>query len=292
MLVVAALFRARAPASGPGPVIWAICGGAVLLPAAGLVARAAPEVPRWARLNVYRVVAVGSLVWGYLMLEHVLPVVRPDAVDAALAAADERLFGGQPALWVQRYNRPPIVEWMSFFYFGYHPFILIHVIGVLWVQRSPRRAAELGLGMAIVFCAGYLGYLAVPAYGPEALFGDRFREPLHGAYFCRLVSKSVQATQGMKDVFPSLHTGGSALLALLSLRWARLDRRWRVPAAVTGFFAVNVVISTLVLRRHYAIDVLAGLALAFCGARAAARIAPWEEAWRRRHDLAPVWPAE
>jgi membrane-associated phospholipid phosphatase len=288
MLVLAAIWWARSPA--PGLRIATLVACVVVLPAAGFVARAVPEIPRWARINLYRVVAVGSLVWGYLVLEHALPAVRPDAVDASLAAVDERLFGGQPVLWLERYNRLPVVEWMSFFYFDYHPFILAQVIGVLWIQRSPRARDEFGLGVAIVFCAGYLGYLAVPALGPEALFGDRFHEPLHGGPFLRLVASSVDATRGMKDVFPSLHTGGSTLLALFSVRRASLDRRWRVPAALTCFFAVNVIASTLILRRHYAIDVLAGLALGACGALAAARLAPWEEARRRRLGRAPVWP--
>ena len=82
-----------------------------------------------------------------------------------------------------------------------------------------------------------------------------------------------------------MHTAGSVWFALFALHRARLDRRWRIPAALAAFTAANIVVSTVVLRWHYVVDVLAGITLASTVAFAAARIAPWEEARRKRLGL-------
>jgi membrane-associated phospholipid phosphatase len=289
-LVLAVLWWARAPAPGPGPAIRQVYACLALVPAAAFVAREVPEVPWGARINVYRVVVVGAIVWGYLILRDALPVIRTDTVDASLAAADARIFGGEPVLWLEALNRRPVVEWMSFFYFNYYTLLLAHVVGALWIARSPRVAAEFGVGTALIFCAGHLGYMAVPAYGPVSFFADRFRAPLDGGLFWGLVSGSVEAGGAMKDVFPSMHTGATAWLALFAVRQATLDRRWRVPAALTCFCAANIALSTLVLRWHYVVDVLAGLTLASLTLWASVRLARWEEARRSRLGLGPVWP--
>lgn len=70
---------------------------------------------------------------------------------------------------------------------------------------------------------------------------------------------------------------------------ARTDPRWRPVAIITGFFASQIIISTLLLRWHYAIDVVAGLALAGFAAWAAPRIADREAAHRARHALPDPW---
>jgi membrane-associated phospholipid phosphatase len=129
----------------------------------------------------------------------------------------------------------------------------------------------------------------VPAFGPVVSYAGRYQGPLQGGPFLHLVLASVEGGGAMKDVFPSMHTGGSVWFALFALHRARLDRRWRVPAALAVFVAANIVVSTVVLRWHYAVDVLAGIALASVVAFAAAQIAPWEEARRKELGMPGVW---
>ena len=54
-------------------------------------------------------------------------------------------------------------------------------------------------------------------------------------------------------------------------------------------FAVNIVVSTVFLRWHYAVDVLAGLALASFAGFAAPRLARIEDAWRAKWGLSSAW---
>lgn len=290
MFIVAALLWIRSPPPGPGPVIREVFAAIVVIPAAAFLARSMPRVPYVLRINAYRLVLVGTILWSYLMLRHVLPVIRPDSVDASLAAWDQRIFGGQPVLWAEKLNKRWFIEWMSFFYWNYYTLLLAHIVGAVWISRNPRTATEFGIGTSLLFGLGHLGYMSVPAYGPYVHFASRFQGPLDGTTFWNLVWKSVSAGGALKDVFPSLHTGASTWLALFAVHQATLDKRWRIPAAITCFFTANIVVSTIVLRWHYAIDVIAGLTLASFVAYVAAKAAPWEEARRKRLGMPPVWP--
>jgi membrane-associated phospholipid phosphatase len=288
--VVTLLFRLRSP--GPSPVFWQLLGGTVLLATTAVVARTATRLPHRLRLGVYRVVIVTAIVWSYVLLRDVLPVVRPDAVDATLAAADAHLFGVEPTLWLERLNHAPVVEWLSFFYFNYYTLMLAFVIGVLFVEGPGPSADTFGIGTALLFSLGHLGYMAVPAFGPVVHYAGRYQGPLQGGPFLHLVLASVEGGGAMKDVFPSMHTGGSVWFALFALHRARQDRRWRVPAALAAFTTANIVVSTVVLRWHYAVDVLAGITLASAVAYVAVRLAPWEAARRKRLGLPGGWTFE
>jgi membrane-associated phospholipid phosphatase len=289
MVIVVGLLWATAPASGPPPVIHQVYASIAILLGASFFARALPEIPRFVRINVYRIGIVGIVIWSYLMLRDVLPAIRTDAVDSTLHAIDGKIFHGEPILWLERLNHRPIIEWLSFFYFSYYALHLAFIIGVLWIARQGRLTAEYAIGIVLVIGLGQLLYMAVPGFGPVVFLADRFHAPLDGGFFWRVVAGSVESAGAQKDVFPSLHTAGPTWMAILSVRQARIQKAWRLPAAITCFFAVNIVVSTMVLRWHYVIDVIAGLTLASFAAFAAAKLARWEEAERSARDLPPVW---
>jgi membrane-associated phospholipid phosphatase len=56
-----------------------------------------------------------------------------------------------------------------------------------------------------------------------------------------------------------------------------------------SFFALNIILSTMVLRWHYLVDVIAGLGLALAVAVAAPRLAAWEARRRRIGQHVGVW---
>ena len=77
--------------------------------------------------------------------------------------------------------------------------------------------------------------------------------------------------------------------ALFALRRARENRRWRAAAAVTAFFALNIVASTLILRWHYAIDVFAGLGLAGLAFLASTALGARDDHRRAQRQVSPAW---
>ena len=282
-------------AASPGPaqprvlLRLGLCG-AVLIGGAVLSRRATELAEGWRR-NIYRLALALTVVESYLMLRDLLPLVRSDTVDGQLLALDYRLFGVEPALWLERFNVVPVVEWFSFFYFSYFFICAAYLVGVLWLSEPSRHTTVFALGSLLVLCIGHLGYLAVPGFGPVAHLQQDFDGPVQGGFFWNCVATTVAAGGAQKDIFPSLHTALPTWFTLYAIYRARFDRRWRVAAAITGFFAANIIVSTMFLRWHYAVDVVAGLSLATLAAYAAPRIAVSEEQWRQARGLASPWHA-
>ncbi|MBI4705301.1 MAG: phosphatase PAP2 family protein [Deltaproteobacteria bacterium] len=264
-----------------------LCIGAML--AGCLVARVLPRIPFAVRWFVYRLVLTAVILETYLMLRDLLPLVRQDSVDGALLAIDRWIFGVEPSLWLERLNRRPIVEWFAFFYFGYFWVHGCYLLVVGWLSPGGRQTSEYAIGIFLVFCVGQLTYLAVPGYGPITHLAHEFQGPVDGGFFWSCVWDTVQGGGALKDIFPSLHTAGPTFMTLFAWHRAKLDRRWRWGAIATAFFTANIVFSTVFLRWHYVIDVVAGLALAVAARLVAPPLAEREEQWRRRRGERLVW---
>lgn len=248
--------------------------------------------PRPLASHLYRATIASTVIINYVNLQHLLPVVRHDVVDDALARIDLALLGEHPSIVLEPYSTPAVVEFLAFFYFGYF-FICIGLVVVsLWFARRTVLTTEYAIGTALVYGIGQLGYTAVPGVGPIHFLKDAFHGPLVGGFFWQLVLDTVNASGAHKDVFPSLHTAAPVFYAFHTMRRARLDAAWRWPSRVIAFSASCIVVSTVVLRWHYVIDVVAGLALAAFAYFASIRLAAAGEVWRARVGAPPVWDPE
>lgn len=262
---------------------------ALALALACVFARGATGVAPVIRGAVYRTVFPGVMLVNYLVLRDILPVVRSDSVDLALYELDLALFGFEPALWLERWNTRPVVEWFAFFYFSYFLICAVYMALSAWIRRPERSTTVCGIGTVFVFGVGQLGYMAVPGYGPGVALKHMYAGPVDGGFFWDCVTRSVAAASAMKDIFPSLHTALPLWFALWALEGARRDRRLLPLALVTLFFSANIVVSTMLLRWHYAVDVVAGAALAAIAFVVAVAAARWEEARRARLGLPQPW---
>ncbi len=234
----------------------AVCLGCGLLMGAGA---------RWPRLwRVRLLAALGFSWWMFRSVERIVPALGLAEQDALLQAADELLFGSLPALRLQSWRTPWLSELLSACYLSYQVFLHVALLGAL--AGPPARAARL---YRRVFCAvtvGLLGYLLLPARGPAAatpaLFGSGGAGPL-SALNAWLVAQG----SGVFDVFPSLHV----LLSLVLLAHERREHPTR--AALLAIVLPGIVLSTLYLGYHYAVDLLAaGLLFAVL------RVSPvWED---------------
>jgi membrane-associated phospholipid phosphatase len=153
--------------------------------------------------------------------------------------------------------------------------------------------ARFALGAYFIFAAAHMIYMAVPGFGPYAHLRHEFQNPLDGGVFWPLVWTTVAESGALKDIFPSVHTA----IPTYCVTFAILHRRqwpygWVWPILL--FWASQIVIATMFLRWHYLIDIVAGLTLAVASALASVRICEWEDGFRRREGLQPVfkpiWP--
>lgn len=174
--------------------------------------------------------------------------------DGALAAIDRTLFlGHDPALLAAPYAHGATLEFFSFVYGIFIPYLWLSILLGCFGRPAGERNAFV-LGLSITYALAYLGYLFVPSRGPVEWYA--FAAPLHGGRFHQLVLQSVAATGGNHGAFPSLHVGASAYLCLFDLRRNRLRGLTYLPVVVL------ITVSTVLLRYHYVIDLVTGLAIA------------------------------
>ncbi|HKP61458.1 MAG TPA: phosphatase PAP2 family protein [Polyangiales bacterium] len=239
------------------------------------------------RASFYRVGALGSMIGSYLTLRALLPALHPELLDARLVAIDRALFGQTPAVWLDQFANPHSVEWFAFFYYSYYFILGTYLIGTVLFDDG-RRRYELLLGAALVAAVGHAGYTFVPGVGPWAYAELTFQHQLTGGPWWHRVLSAVTSAGAQMDIFPSLHTGFSLLCGLHALRWRR-ERPFRYTWLLTWFAVVNIIIATVFLRWHYAIDLIAGALLAFTAHRTAITVWRWEGQRELERGVQPVW---
>lgn len=177
-------------------------------------------------------------------------------VDADLIALDQRLFGMQASIAIQSWITPPLTAWMEFAYF-FHIINAPLVACFVYLRRPRERFREMMTGVVVVTFFGLIGYLLVPAIGPLYTLRDQYTVPL--SVPLDVINRQMEFmdfARIRRDVFPSLHVGISFVVWLYAFRNSR-KLFWILSPLLISLF-----VSTIYLRYHYLIDVVAGLILA------------------------------
>ena len=193
----------------------------------------------------------------YKELTYLIPLIHPRDFDTTLAAIDYHFLGVHPTVWLERFTWPPLTEILQLTYSCYY-FLPIVLGAALWRSRT----AEFYFWVFVVvlgFYVSYIGYISVPATGPRFLpeIAGAQTTPLTGIWLFASVREMLDRAEGItRDCFPSGHTE----LTLLVLYYARVFHKkvfwWLLP------IGTGIVISTVYLRYHYLIDVVAGVLVA------------------------------
>lgn len=207
----------------------------------------------------------------YEELTYLIPRVHPHDFDSALAAIDYRIFGVHPTVWLERITWPALTEVLQLTYSTYYFLPLILGI-VLWRKRWFERFHFWVFVVVLGFYLSYLGYIAVPAIGPRFLpsIAEAQTKPLTGLWFFQPVRQMLDSAEGItRDCFPSGHTELTLLVLYYAHRFHRKTFLWLLP------LGTGVIVSTVCLRYHYVIDVVAGALLAVAIVMIASRSYAW-----------------
>jgi membrane-associated phospholipid phosphatase len=219
-------------------------------------------------------------------LHYVIPAVHPGDLDAMLMAWDRALFGEAPTVVFERLLHPLAVEVLQLCYASYY--FLPVLLGVVLYRQGRLAAYREGAALVVLaFLTSFLGYFVVPAQSPYvndlALGHARAWGAIPEAQGYGLAPWIRATLLGleleMRDAFPSGHV--EVTLVTLACAW-RFSRPvfWSLLAPGTG-----LIVATVYLRLHYAVDVLAGAALAAVVVWAGA---PLHRAWDRWRDACRV----
>lgn len=186
--------------------------------------------------------------WFYSGVQRFSPALAFPIQDETLRQLDELLFSEMPALTLQSLSSPIMTEIFSLCYLSYHLYMHVILGTALWTGRGLR---ELGNVLFLAFALGFVGYLFVPAIGPGPAFPELF-QPLPEGYLGAKLNRFVVAQgSSVYDVFPSLHGLLTAVMLFYDYQHHR-RRFWIMLGPCTG-----LLISTLYLRYHYAVDLMA-----------------------------------
>jgi membrane-associated phospholipid phosphatase len=173
--------------------------------------------------------------------------------DNLMLRIDEMLFGQALPLHLQGLATPYFVQVMGFFYVWVYyvgPVFILSIAYFVW--RDKPLFIRLRLALVLGLLGGYVLYLVVPVAGPLFLIGEKFTRPI--ATQPIIGQLAFDQLRYNWDCFPSLHTAIPWLLTFVV--WRRLGWLGRCLAVAA---ASGVTLSTVVLRYHYGIDLIAGI---------------------------------
>jgi membrane-associated phospholipid phosphatase len=185
----------------------------------------------------------------YKIVNFYISVFNPYDRDLVLQQIDRTLFFGKlPSEWMVAITWKPLTYLLSLAYMSW--FVLTYATILVMLTHSRQATVEFVFTAMSTFYIGYLTYILVPAVGP--IHTVHFAEPMGGIASVFTHDQTLLA----RDCFPSLHTGISVVMLVYVWRYRR---KW---LWLYGPMTFLIVWSTMYLRFHYGIDVIAGAALA------------------------------
>ncbi len=141
----------------------------------------------------------------------------------------------------------PVVKPFIIPYITLNP--LIYASALLFLFFRVKIFQSAALSMTLVFLISFFFYAFLQTYveRPQLAGND---------FFTQLMVQTYASDNPFND-FPSLHVSLSTILAI---HWWKVDRRIGLPV---GLWVVLIIMSTMFVKQHYVLDVVAGLILAF-----------------------------
>lgn len=144
----------------------------------------------------------------------------------------------------------------GFYMFGF-AFLLVAPIVLYLLTPALRPLKELLVAYILNYAAGAFFYTVFVAVGPRnhlsAVDGLMYQ-------FYPQTQDVTSTVSENTDVFPSLHTSLSVIVLLFAWQTRDLQPRW---LQITTVITTGIVLATMILGIHWAIDVVVGIGVAF-----------------------------
>lgn len=186
--------------------------------------------------------------------------------DRYLIKIDYWIFGLNPTEYLSKYLHPFAVEFFQIVYGLFYAMPVIYGLELyLW-----HRYEELKYAIFVIFFGFYLsfiGYLFVPAIGPRFTLHDFYdlNKEIPGMLFANTIRDIINFGESIprgvsnpenfaqRDAFPSGHMIIIILITYLSRKIKSKSFYFYLP------YSILMIFSTVYLRYHYVIDLIAGI---------------------------------
>lgn len=211
-----------------------------------------PTADRWRVRLAFYYVAMGIC---FFSMGTAVPLLGTARVDPMLLRWDRDLLGDTPAVLWEPLLRPwlenvAMAGYLFFFYYllagpGHYCF------------RDVALFRKSIVGLFTIYGIALLSYTFLPAAGPHLFM--TFHTALRGPLLLDSTMGLVNRGSNTVDVFPSVHVAASLYLLLFDWKHCRRRFWWVLTPCIVLW------LSTMYLRFHYFVDIVAGVAVALVG---------------------------
>jgi len=172
-------------------------------------------------------------------------------IDGFLSNLDQTIFNFQPSIEFSKHFNS--LFFSELFYFGYFCYYLLPLVvfGFLY-KFLPQKIEEFGFILISSFLLYYFIFIIIPAEGPQFYFTfpDNYIEA-QGIFgnAIKLIQKNGEAPTA---AFPSSHVGISWIVIFWLYQNLRKSVKYFLP------FVILLMFSTVYIKAHYFVDVVAG----------------------------------
>jgi len=249
MTVIAVIFSRKIEQS---PQLILLYAGLFLVQALLLLSRDRGRFMHWAYHLIFPTISILAI---FDSLEYVVHAVNPQDIDPLLIRLDFLLFGGHPTVMLEKMMHPLLTDALQIAYASYY--LMPFAIGFVLLEEKREQEFDLALFMIMLcFYLSYAGYLLFPAIGPRFTITHLQSTDLTGFILTAPIQELLNRLEGIKrDAFPSGHTGVALTVLVLAFKFKKTLFWILLP------FVAALIFSTVYLRYHYVVDVLAGVIL-------------------------------
>lgn len=198
---------------------------------------------------------VPLVLYVFLSLGRLIPLVNPNLYDARLVAWDRAILGAeaQAALYAL-----PLPAWLAdVLTLAYSTFFFNAIVMVVsLIARHDPYVRRVSATVILTWLVSYAGYFFVPAYGPRATVAQERYATLPPGIVGEPLRDLLDNWEKTKtDAFPSGHTMVTLSVLYCLRRRNRKLYNWILPAGAL------LISATILLTYHYVVDVLAAVPL-------------------------------
>lgn len=184
----------------------------------------------------------------------IINIFLPFWLESHLIRWDAALFGGHPTVLLQQYFRPWLTEFMAFSYWSYYVFLPLP--GILFSLRKERAIFQsyvFNLSFTMYVC--YFSYLLLTARGPQHTLSHLFVSREAAGLFDAIILNMQAAGKISGAAFPSSHVAAVWVALIYIFKFSKKLGWICLPIVLA------LMLSTVYLQYHYAVDAVAGFLL-------------------------------
>ncbi len=177
-------------------------------------------------------------------------------LDPIFINFDQWLFGFQPSLeFSKTFSNPWLAELMYFGYFSFYFIIIGFIVAMCFKCKALFLENIFKLTFSLLFF--YLIFTIFPAAGPQFYFDEFERAVPTNGYWFQDIMHAIQAgAEQPTGAFPSSHVGVTVVVLLLAKKSLPIFYKVCLPLALI------LILSTVYIKAHYAVDAIFGILIA------------------------------